>query len=94
MNFRSLTLLAALSSIGCFSSTVQAQGFVFGTAQSPAKPETATLAGVRNAKVETAQRLLARLGLLRETPSGLLTPPPRTRFAPSPAKMAWRPPTR
>lgn len=53
----------------------QAQGFVFGSGAQPAAPAAATATGgARNAKVETAQRLLARLGLLRETPSGNLTP--------------------
>ncbi len=72
MKFRTLTLLAALS-VGWITSA-HAQGFVFGTAQPPAKTEATTPTGVRSAKVETAQRLLARMGLLREAPSGLLTP--------------------
>ena len=72
MKFRTLSLLAALS-IGPITSA-QAQGFVFGTAQAPAKTEVAAPAGARNAKVETAQRLLARMGLLREAPTGMLTP--------------------
>jgi spermidine/putrescine-binding protein len=73
MKFRSLSLLTALS-IGCITLS-HAQGFVFGTAQAPTKSESvAPTTGTRNAKVETAQRLLARMGLLREAPSGLLTP--------------------
>ncbi len=74
MKIRTLALLTALCCSGLMTGTAQAQGFVFGTA----KPEAATPApaspGARNAKVETAQRLLARMGLLRETPSGMLTP--------------------
>ena len=67
-------LAAALLTCGLLTGTAQAQGFVFGTAQ-PAKPEAAAApSGARSAKVETAQRLLARMGLLRETPSGTLTP--------------------
>lgn len=50
--------------------TTWAQGFVFGTAEPPAAAAQAT----RQPKVETAQRLLARMGLLREPPNGLLTP--------------------
>lgn len=72
MKFHILSLLTALG-IGWVTSS-QAQGFVFGTAQAPTKTEVATPSGVRDAKVETAQRLLARLGLLREAPSGMLTP--------------------
>lgn len=76
MKIRTLALLTALSCCGWMTGTAQAQGFVFGTA----KPEAATPTpapaspGARNAKVETAQRLLTRMGLLREAPSGLLTP--------------------
>jgi len=74
MKIRTLALLTALCCSGLMTGTAQAQGFVFGTA----KPEATTPApanpGARNAKVETAQRLLARMGLLRETPSGMLTP--------------------
>ena len=69
-------ILAAVSILGAgalFASTVLAQGFVFGSAQ-PTKPEAQAPTGARTAKVETAQRLLARMGLLRETPNGLLTP--------------------
>ncbi|ABM38435.1 extracellular solute-binding protein [Polaromonas naphthalenivorans] len=73
MKIRTLALLAALTGGGLMAGTVQAQGFVFGTGQPPADAAPAP-AGARNAKVETAQRLLARLGLLRETPSGSLTP--------------------
>ncbi|MDO8318862.1 extracellular solute-binding protein [Rhodoferax sp.] len=70
MKFRTIALLAAISIGGIIAS--QAQGFVFGTDKAPT--EAAAPAGVRNAKVETAQRLLTRLGLLREAPTGLLTP--------------------
>lgn len=74
MKFKSIALCALLGSLGCFSASVQAQGFVFGTAQPPAKAEAPISSGARNAKVETVQRLLARIGLLREAPSGHLTP--------------------
>ena len=72
MKFRTISLLAALGVSWVTSS--QSQGFVFGTGQAPAKTEAAAPSGARNAKVETAQRLLARLGLLREAPNGILTP--------------------
>ena len=72
MTPRSIAL--AIGFVACLSAgnSAVAQGFVFGTAE----PKAAATApsGVRNAKVESAQRLLARLGLLRETPSGMLTP--------------------
>ena len=73
MKCRTLTLLTAIS-IGWLSGAAQAQGFVFGTGQAPAKTEVTAPPGARSAKVETAQRLLARMGLFRETPSGVLTP--------------------
>lgn len=73
MKLRTLALIVSLLGSGLLAGTAQAQGFVFGTAQ-PAKPEAAAPSGARSAKVETAQRLLARMGLLRETPSGTLTP--------------------
>jgi spermidine/putrescine-binding protein len=73
MKLRTLALVATLLGSGLLSGTAQAQGFVFGSAQ-PAKPDAAVASGARSAKVETAQRLLARMGLLRETPSGNLTP--------------------
>lgn len=74
MKLRTLALIVSLLGSGLLAGTAQAQGFVFGTAQ-PAKPEAAAVpSGARSAKVETAQRLLARMGLLRETPSGMLTP--------------------
>lgn len=77
--------LAVAIAIGCaalLAPSAQAQGFVFGTAE-PAKPATTptqtaaplqTANGPRSAKVETAQRLLARMALFREAPSGQLTP--------------------
>lgn len=71
MKIRTMALLATLIASGWMTGTAQAQGFVFGTGQ---PTEAAPPAGARNAKVETAQRLLARLGLLQETPSGTLTP--------------------
>jgi spermidine/putrescine-binding protein len=78
MKTSTLALLVALICTGLMTSSAQAQGFVFGTAQPTkpevTKPEMTTPPGTRNAKVETAQRLLARMGLLRETPSGTLTP--------------------
>jgi spermidine/putrescine-binding protein len=72
MNIRPIALATALIGGLWFVSAAQAQGFVFGTAEP--KAAAAAPAGERNAKVESAQRLLARLGLLRETPSGLMTP--------------------
>ena len=72
MKIRTLALLAALGGSTLLFNPAQAQGFVFGTAQ-PAKPDVAAPAGTRSAKVETAQRLLARMGLLRETPCLLYT---------------------
>jgi spermidine/putrescine-binding protein len=76
MKIRTIALLATLCCSSGLIATAQAQGFVFGTGQAPAKPETTTpvQAGSRSAKIETAQRLLTRLGLLREAPSGTLTP--------------------
>jgi spermidine/putrescine-binding protein len=73
MKFHTLAFAVVLLGNGLLTNTAQAQGFVFGTAQ-PAKPEAAAPSGARSAKVETAQRLLARMGLLREAPSGNLTP--------------------
>ena len=64
MHIRHIALAAALISGLWTSSTAQAQGFVFGTAE-PKAPAAAP-AGARNAKVESAQRLLARIGLLRD----------------------------
>ncbi len=67
------TAHATLLSIGlCAFGPAMAQGFVFGNdAPKEAAPAPA---GARSAKVETAQRLLSRMGLLLETPSGTLTP--------------------
>ncbi len=78
MKIRTLALLAAMGCAGLFSAGAQAQGFVFGTAkpekeQAPAAAPVAS-PGARSAKIETAQRLLARMGLLREAPTGTLTP--------------------
>lgn len=75
MKIRHIALATALVSGLWMHSTAQAQGFVFGTAD-PKAPTAAPAAsaGTRNGKVESAQRLLARIGLLRETPSGNLTP--------------------
>ena len=67
-------LLAALAANSLMAGAAQAQGFVFGTGQPPAEATAPASAGARNPKVETAQRLLSRLGMLRETPSGILTP--------------------
>ena len=73
MKMHTIALLSALLGSAWISGSVQAQGFVFGTGE--AKTEAAPAAAApRNAKVETAQRLLARMGLLREAPSGVLTP--------------------
>lgn len=77
MKTRLLLLAAVLGSAGFWSAQVHAQGFVFGTAkpekESTSAPVAAASASTRSAKVETAQRLLARMGLLREPPSGTLT---------------------
>jgi spermidine/putrescine-binding protein len=73
MKIRTLAVYSVLGSSALLTGTAQAQGFVFGTAP-PAKAEAAVPAGTRSAKVETAQRLLARIGLLREAPNGTLTP--------------------
>lgn len=77
MKIRTVTLVAAFVTSGWMGSAAMAQGFVFGTtepkADAPAAASTTNSAG-RNAKVESAQRLLARMGLFRETPSGNLTP--------------------
>ena len=75
MKLHTLALLAALTCSSALFGNAQAQGFVFGTDQ-PAKATTAApaTAGSRTPKIETAQRLLARMGLLREAPSGTLTP--------------------
>ncbi len=72
MTFRTLAILALSIGSAWMAGPAQAQGFVFGT-DAP-KDQAAAPAGARNAKVETAQRLLARMGLFRETPTGTLTP--------------------
>jgi spermidine/putrescine-binding protein len=72
MKLRTLALVALSISAGWMTSPAQAQGFVFGT-DDPKAPAAAP-AGARSAKVETAQRLLARMGLYRDTPTGTLTP--------------------
>lgn len=75
MKIRTIALLSTLSCATLLNSTAYAQGFVFGTAK-PEKADTTTPAaslGARSAKVETAQRLLARMGMLREAPNGMLT---------------------
>jgi spermidine/putrescine-binding protein len=75
MKIRMLAVLSILGGSAVLPTSVQAQGFVFGTsAPTPPPPEVVVQAGSRNAKVETAQRLLARMGLLREAPNGMLTP--------------------
>jgi putrescine transport system substrate-binding protein len=78
MKMRPITLIAVLASSALLSGNTLAQGFVFGTDQAApaakAAPAAPAPAGQRSAKVETAQRLLARMGLLREAPSGTLTP--------------------
>ena len=63
MSIRTLSLLSILVSATLMVGTAQAQGFVFGTAKP--KTEAAAPSGARNAKVETAQRLLARMGLFQ-----------------------------
>jgi spermidine/putrescine-binding protein len=72
MKIRTLALMTSLCCAAWMTGSAQAQGFVFGTGEP--KAEAPAVAGARNAKVETAQRLLARMGLLRETPTGTLTP--------------------
>jgi putrescine transport system substrate-binding protein len=71
MNSRTLLVWAVSIGSTWMAGAAHAQGFVFGTEQP--KEQAAAPAGARNAKVETAQRLLARMGLLRETPSGTMT---------------------
>jgi putrescine transport system substrate-binding protein len=78
MKTRRFTALAAVFLFSLAAGSVLAQGFVLGTGE-PAKPAAApavgpAATGVRSPKVETAQRLLARLGLLKEAPSGSMTP--------------------
>lgn len=73
-------LPAALACLGLGAATLtHAQGFVFGTTppKPPAQQQSAAPSGERDAKTETAQRLLARLGLLKEKPSGVMTPATR-----------------
>ncbi len=76
MKIRTFTLLVALICSPWMVGTAYAQGFVFGTAEpsSPAKPAAVLPSDARPAKVETAQRLLIRMGLLHESPTGTLTP--------------------
>ena len=79
MKFRVIAALALLTAGASLTGAAQAQGFVFGSGSQPAQPAaaapTAPVApGQKNARVETAQRLLSRMGLLRETPTGVLTP--------------------
>lgn len=74
MKIRTIALLSALLASGLSVGSAHAQGFVFGTAKPDPAPAAAVNPGARTAKVETAQRLLARMGLLREAPSGTLTP--------------------
>mgnify|MGYP003561007988 CR=1 FL=1 len=77
MKIRTFARLATLGCTALLTHTAQAQGFVFGTAapeKTQAAQPAAIQAGTRTAKVEAAQRLLTRMGLLREAPSGKLTP--------------------
>lgn len=61
------------------ASAASAQGFVFGTepAKKPqaaqAQAPVAVAGDASSRKIETAQRLLSRMGLLKERPSGVLT---------------------
>ncbi|MBK7003399.1 MAG: extracellular solute-binding protein [Rhodoferax sp.] len=72
---RTLTRLGLLAAALCLGTGAQAQGFVFGTAPAPKGETAAPVATSANpAKVAVAQRLLARMGLLHEAPSGKLTP--------------------
>ncbi|WP_295957195.1 extracellular solute-binding protein [Rhodoferax sp.] len=76
MKIRTVAFIAALVTSAWMGSAALAQGFVFGTSEPKADapaPASTNSAG-RNAKVESAQRLLARMGLFREAPSGNLTP--------------------
>ncbi|MES2356476.1 MAG: extracellular solute-binding protein [Pseudomonadota bacterium] len=79
-----LCLTAVLAAMACnvfVVNGVQAQGFVFGTGTQPqAQPDPApatAVTGARDAKIEIAQRLLARMGLLNELPTGVMTPATR-----------------
>ncbi|RYX96987.1 MAG: extracellular solute-binding protein [Comamonadaceae bacterium] len=76
MKFRAIAVLALLAAAGSMTGAAQAQGFVFGSggAATPPAAAPAPTPGARDARVEIAQRLLSRLGLLRETPTGMLTP--------------------
>lgn len=78
IKLRSTSLAAQAALLGsclCFQAGAHAQGFVFGTGEP--KAASAAPTGAPNPKVETAQRLLARIGLLREAPTGTLTPATR-----------------
>jgi putrescine transport system substrate-binding protein len=74
MKIHTFALLASFLGSSLMAQTAQAQGFVFGTDQPGGAKSAPAPAGARNPKIESAQRLLARLGLLSETPSGVLTP--------------------
>ena len=74
MKLNFLARLTALSCLSLICSATQAQGFVFGTEQSPQVAAAPTASRASPAKIETAQRLLIRMGLLQEAPSGVLTP--------------------
>lgn len=74
MNIRIFAAGLALCGAAVGTPSAWSQGFVFGSGAQPAAAPAAPVAGARNPKVETAQRLLARLGLLREVPSGNFTP--------------------
>lgn len=74
MKFRAIAVLAMFAAGASVTGAAQAQGFVFGSGGATPPPAAAPAPGVRDARVEIAQRLLARIGLLRETPSGVLTP--------------------
>ncbi len=70
-----ISIAAAALGLMLASGQLYAQGFVFGTAdpKQEAAPAATNPSG-RDSKVEIAQRLLSRMGLLHETPSGTLTP--------------------
>ena len=74
MKFSANAILIALAC--ALGASAQAQGFVFGSGEHPRQdvgPAVSTTAG-HDAKVEIAQRLLVRMGLLKESPSGVMTP--------------------
>ncbi len=75
MKLRTLALLLSLGSALATTGSAHAQGFVFGTDKAATPAAAAAVPpGARNPKIETAQRLLARMQLYREPFTGTLTP--------------------